>query len=385
MKNKFLKIAAAVLGVILLASGIALTAMSLAARADAAGAIKEFEDDSYVREDGKYVNDFDMYLVIVPGEAEYDEGGAVDPIFGVSADSVLLSRISEMYQWLPSGSGGFEKGWSEELVDTGDAEHKNPAAYPASTGSGEFAAAAVHIGGFYVGDEQLSCLKARERIGSLPETDVHGFRTEGEYITNAEDLSSPEIGDVRIRYEYVTSREITITGMQLDGRAQDWTRDGHTFYHGFDGRLSKADVVAEYRRAAAPVVYPMLAAGIAAAICGAVVAVISLSALIGYSASVTLPLGKKRKFSAAGRRAEVIYGVLLGALSSALTASAMFAGSVAVWLVLSVALFATFAVVFGVNIIKHTPRRVREETPYVPILRRNEKQDGPDVRGKNRK
>ena len=68
-----------------------------------------------------------------------------------------------------------------------------------------------------------------------------------------------------------------------------------------------------------------------------------------------------------------------------LTASAMFAGSVAVWLVLSVALFATFAVVFGVNIIKHTPRRVREETPYVPILRRNEKQDGPDVRGKNRK
>ncbi len=371
MKKNAIKTAAAVLGALLLVGGIVLISCSLSSRAAAMAAISEFEDDSYIREDGKYVHDFDMYLVIVPGEVTYDKAGAVDPIFGVSADSVLLSRISEMYQWLPV-NGGFEAGWSTGLVDTGDGEHKNPSAYPASTESGEFSAAAASIGGFRVNDRQLSGLRERARITALPEVDVRGFHTEGEYLTNAENIDSPKIGDVRIRYEYVTSREITVTGMQLNGTTNEWTQNGQTFYDGFDGRRTKAEVMAEYRRAADPVVYWTLAVGIALTVAGGVTALLAFSALTGYDASISLPLGKKKKLAAKGRRAAAIYGALLGALAAAVTACAMFAASSSLWLVLSVAVSAVYAVVLCLNIIKHTPRRVREEAPYVPILRRRD-------------
>ncbi len=363
------------LGVIILAAGLAAAAVSVSSRIGSLLDVKEFEDDSYLREGGKYSTDFGNYLVIVPGEVTYDESGASDIIFGVTVDSPLLVRVSEMYQWLPSGSG-FEKGWSGELIDTGDDDHKNPASYASSTGTDTFSAPSVMIGGFRVSDDQLEQLKERESLKTLPEIDVKGFHTSGEYLTNAEDINSPEIGDVRIRYEYVTSKNITITGVQRDGDAREWVAEhGTSFSLAFDGALTKAETIAEYRRRAEPVVWWLLLLGAAASVGGALLAMAEFSALTGYKATVTLQLGKKKKLALEGARAAAIYAALLGIFLFGVTLAAMWASLLPLGLLVSIVVLLIYAYILVPNVMKNTPKRVKKEKPYVPIIKKRDEND----------
>lgn len=370
--KKIKSIAAMVAGVALIAVGLTAQCMSMKAHVTETMAINEYRDEAFVRTDkDEYELKYSGYGMIAQGELSYDEGGAADPIFGVTADSPLIVRISEMYQWVPSGDG-FEKEWRAELIDTDDESHKNPASYPSNAGSGNFSAHSVKLGGLKISDELLAKLETRKSVETLPEVDARGFRTVGEYITNAADINAPEIGDVRIRYEYATEKTVTVSGMQRSEGIVEWFNDDDVkLSRVFEGILSKAEVIASYRRTAAPVVLWLLLPGLVAAVGGAVLLVFGFRWLSGYNPTCGITL-KKKKLKFDGERAALIYGGLLGVIATAIAISASWAGVSAMWLVISIAAAVVFLNVFVPNIIKNTPKHVKPEAPYEPILRKRD-------------
>lgn len=371
MKNNRAKIAAFVLGVILLAAGAAATVVSVGPHASAMQAINEFRDKAYVREDAEPEKDYTGRIVIVSGKISYDEGGASDPVFGVSADAAMIVRVAEMYQWLPSGDG-FERGWSEELVDTDDASHANPTSYPSNVGSGVYSAHSVKVGGYRVTDDQLASLPSRQRIESPGDIDIRGYRTVGEYITNAENYDAPEIGDVRIRFEYVTVREMTLTGVQFEGAVESWRSSDRSEYGlSFEGRQTKAEVIAAYRRAADPVIWWLLVIGAVAAVGGAVLTVFGFRALSGYKPTLKLRI-RKKKIELEGGRAAAVYSSALGIVTFAVALASAWARISAMWLLAALVLAVVFLYIFIPNVVKNTPKREKPETPYEPILRRRD-------------
>lgn len=372
MKNNAKNIAALVLGVILLAAGVAASAISIGSFAASTQAINEFRDKSYFREDAEPEMSYTGYPVVVQGALSYDEDGSADPVFGVSVDAAMIVRISEMYQWIPKGDG-FERGWSEELVDTGDAAHENPTSYPANVKSGVYSARGVKLGGYRVTDDQLASLPSRQRIASPGVIDVRGYRTVGEYITNANDYDAPVVGDVRIRFEYVASREMTISGEQFEGAVEGWLSSDkqHDFFLSFDGRLTKDQVVAAYRRTADPVIWWLLAAGAAVAVGGAVLTVLGFRAFSGYKSTLRLRLGKKTILLGDGRAA-ASYGAALGVIACAVALAAVWARIFAMWLLAALVAAVVFLYVFIPDVVKNTPKREKPEVPYEPILRRKD-------------
>ncbi len=370
MKQNKKSIAALALGLALFAGGVAMSVAAVWAHVGALSAINEFRNSLYVRSDAEYVSNYDAYPVIVSGELTYD-GDAYDPIFGVSVDAPLLARVSEMYQWLPRGDG-FEAGWSEEIVDTGDAGHSNPTSYPAGTESGAYSAPSAMLGEFYVRDWQLSMLPTHEKLSELPSVDTKGFFTAGDYITNSTDPDSPKIGDVRIRYEYVSAGEITLTGMQLNGGVKNWkSENGHVFELAFEGKLTWEEVIDGYRDEFEKIVWWLFIPGIVVTIGGAALAMNGFAGVSGYNATMTVTLGKK-KHSCSGARAASAYGAVFGALVLAVTLSSMRVTVGAIWLLVSIVLAVVFLYAFIMNVAHNTPKRVKPEKPYEPILRKKD-------------
>ncbi len=375
MKNKSTALRAAALacGLILLFGGAFLSAAAVMPAAKTRQAADEYAASAYDRgADDKYDYKYNGYPVLVHGDITSDEGGAEDPFFGVSADTLLLVRKSEMFQWVPDGKGGFVTEWREDIIDTGDGEHRNPSEYPLNTGSAYFSAHTVRLCGYRVKDEQLACLTSREKIKELPEGEVRGFRADGEYMTNSKDPSSPEPGDVRVSFEYVTSKTMTLAGLHRSEAVEAWrASNGVSVYGVYEGEISSRSAAEAWADGADGVIIWLLPLGIAASLLGGAASVLLLSRLISYDPSLRVPFGKK-KLSLKGMRAALTYGVLLGVLSACVGISAAWARAGALPLLAALVLSVVFLYLFIPNVIRNTPRRQKKEAPYEPILKKRD-------------
>lgn len=371
------KCAALVFSVLLTVGGGVLGALSVRDRVLDLEVADEFDGESFYfatapeKVDSKYLG----YGIVIHGDLTYEGNGADDPLFGVGADSAVLFRISEMYQWIKDGSD-YKKAWSSELVDTGDDTHANPDKYPLDSGSSPIPAHNVRLGGYKVSDGLLPQLTSREKLSSLPDVDVEGFHTDGEYITNSRDPSSPEIGDVRVRYEYATAKEVTLCGMQFESAIAEWTSDitDSEYFRSFEGNLDKEGVLRAYRREAASPIWLMLIPGVIVMTGGAVLIVLSFIYATGYKPTLKLSSGKKgaKKRSFEGRTAALIYGMILGVLTSAVVVSAMWIRVAPLFLLACVVIAVVFMFFFVTDIVSNTPRRQKQEEEYVPILKHHD-------------
>jgi hypothetical protein len=163
----------------------------------------------------------------------------VDPDFGVKAQAIKLVRKVEMYQWREKqqsqtrkklGGGTetvttytYDKAWSPTVVSSSSFRepngHENPGSMPFA--SATTVADPVHLGAFKLSRAQLDKLGETEPLrvdqppAGPPSQDSRAplKLADGGYYRGA-DPTSPQVGDVRIRFETVNPKTVSTVGVQ---------------------------------------------------------------------------------------------------------------------------------------------------------------------------
>lgn len=176
--------------------------------------------------------------VLVSGNLIVEPDELVDEETNVKIKSIKMIRKVETYQWnevyLDNGDINYEKIWEEGILDSSfftDAEnHQN--IENNTYVSLEKIADLVKIDNYIIDWSILQTVEMNQILTVLP-TDIilkDGFSIQQQYITNSKDLETPEIGDVRISYEYAYMPNLTILGRQVDnGYIVDYYNDNNIF------------------------------------------------------------------------------------------------------------------------------------------------------------
>lgn len=351
---------------ILLVLGIIFTCVSIAPRKTAIAAVENFANKSYFFDDGKMNSDYDGHPIIVTGELTYSENGAVDAILGISVDAPILYRISEMYQWTLE-DGKVIAAWSEELIESPDGGHTNPSSYPSNAKSNHYIAEGVSIGDFSISADQLLQLESKTKLTSLPEIDVRGYKTAGDYITNSENLNDPKIGDVRIRYEYVSIDKATFAGKQ---RSNEMTKFANfedvPIFLSIDGGFDKSGVISELRARAEHANVWLFVISVIATLAGGFSFFHSMCVLTGYNPSLD-KLGKKFA-SVPHEKVALIHSVVFAVLAFGLTYSLIWADVYEIGIAFFGVLTLIYLALLIPDMIVNMPRPKKKEAEYVPIL-----------------
>lgn len=171
-----------------------------------------------------------------------------DPLFGVESDALKLERTVEMYQWREESrseekkklGGGTETvttytystGWSPQAINSSSFKepsgHRNPAlpfeprswtADPITIGDWllgpAFVAKLSHRQGLTVGEAERrrASDKVRDRIR------FH----QGGFFIGSGDPASPQVGDVRVRFEIAPEATVSVVGRQQAGQLVPYT------------------------------------------------------------------------------------------------------------------------------------------------------------------
>ena len=180
----------------------------------------------------------------------------------ISVDKALsLSRMVEMYQWVEkkniqerrdAGGGSiktttysYEKRW--DRIEHNSDKYKKPGYNNPkfSFEEKELNAESALMGQFKITGSQLARMRDSKKIERLKP--IEGFQIVDHYYYKGNDISSPEIGDIRISYEYVPSGAgLSIIGQQNgdDTIGEMATRNGSVYlqydgFHSLDQMLSK--------------------------------------------------------------------------------------------------------------------------------------------------
>lgn len=176
-------------------------------------------------------------LVHVSGTAETEEL-LQDPAFGVAVFGFHLERRVEMYQWREDRDrktekkmGGstetrttysYERVWSDELIDSGGfkkpAGHANPGSFPIAPR--EVTASRVTLGAYRLPPSMVQRLRDFEPVElpareALPEEIRDRSHLRDDLIYVGSDPSSPEVGDLRIRFAYVPPGPVSLVAQQV--------------------------------------------------------------------------------------------------------------------------------------------------------------------------
>lgn len=160
-----------------------------------------------------------------------------DVKFGIDMNSVKLKRNVEMYEWEETCSSddnkkndcSYDKVWSNILIDSTSFEkagYNNPTSFRVE--SEEYLASNVKVGEFLLPSKLISNLSYNEKMNyekltQSYKTEVDNFKIDGNYLVNSANPSSPQIGDLRISYEYATDGEVSMLGVQSGNTLKAFT------------------------------------------------------------------------------------------------------------------------------------------------------------------
>lgn len=160
--------------------------------------------------------------------------------FGVGESALKLRRIVEIYQWIENtdsktveklGGGTdttttytYKKDWSDSIVNSSsfkEAEtHQNPTSKKYE--NKEWVAQNVSVGAYTLSEDLLKSLSGyqsltitQEMLNSLPYAKQQEFELVGNIIySQTNDVSMPEIGSTRIRYDSITPQTLSVISKQ---------------------------------------------------------------------------------------------------------------------------------------------------------------------------
>lgn len=160
-------------------------------------------------------------LVGVPQVAK----APVDADFGQHADTPLLSRHVEMFQWHELRMGGsvsYELDWLDQPQDSHrfrqPAGHGNPGRFPLA--AAQFIAAQVTLDGYVLDDALVRDLPGSVPVApdmkALPANFAATFSLrDGALVTSAQP-GSPRLGDLRVSWSAVPLQQVTVLA-RVDG------------------------------------------------------------------------------------------------------------------------------------------------------------------------
>ena len=161
-------------------------------------------------------------LVSVSGRIIVEDEKLTDDVFQVNVHTAALKRVVEIYQWEEDSDTdddgdttySYKKVWSQRLIDSSDfhrtSGHENPSTVPYQ--STVYYAETVKLGNFHLSSQQIenmatdTALEPKSAGLTLPEDCM----LSGSYVTTSKDLNTPQIGDVRIVWQYNNWKEVSL-------------------------------------------------------------------------------------------------------------------------------------------------------------------------------
>ncbi len=173
-------------------------------------------------------------LVATSGKLKYGDTYLVDSTFGISVQAPIFKRTVEMYEWIETSETKdenttytYSKEWTDKIVDSSDfkksADHTNPTYMPYESES--YLVDSLSVGAFDLSDGFKDRLSADKNLlnlepgVALPE----GYYVNGKYITNSKDVDNPEVGDIRIYFEYGEYDTVSVLGKQTGSKIGSYT------------------------------------------------------------------------------------------------------------------------------------------------------------------
>ncbi|MEZ5465121.1 MAG: TMEM43 family protein [Lysobacteraceae bacterium] len=195
--------------------------------------------------DGAVRGDNNGKLVHVSGKVTADAPLA-EPDFNFQVAALSLSRSVEMYQWIEKresetrkklGGGTetvteyrYEKDWSSRLQDSDDFHspdgHRNPDRM--ALDDGNWSASGGRLGGFRLDQGMLRRLGGKARFSPPVEARASDptFRREGDEFYRGANPSSPQVGDLRVRFSIVPEGTHSIVAEQSGSSLKPFTTRG---------------------------------------------------------------------------------------------------------------------------------------------------------------
>lgn len=148
-----------------------------------------------------------------------------DPEFNLSANTPVLTRKVEMFQWREVRIGNsthYELDWVDHWIDASRFDdphgHANPAQFPLS--SQRFDAGRVQMGGFRLSSALQHALPGLAPVApdlaALPANLAASFSRHGNYLQTSARADNPQLGDIRVSWDEIPLRTTTIVA-RLDG------------------------------------------------------------------------------------------------------------------------------------------------------------------------
>ena len=196
-------------------------------------------------------------LVATKGKLNIDGSNELkDDTFGINVKAVKMKRNVEMYQWKEECTTKddktkctYEKIWDDDIIDSSEfteSGHTNPSdmAYE----SEEYIADNVKLGAYILPDELVRSLKYDKTKGNdALKTEYNNSKEEikvdGKYLTNVKE-DGPQIGDIRISYQYTVVKNASVMGVQTDDTFEAFTsKKGKDIYTIVEGNKTGAQIL----------------------------------------------------------------------------------------------------------------------------------------------
>jgi len=195
----------------------------------------------------------DGRLILTNGDLVVEDESVYDDVFAVGLKTTNLKRIVEVYQWEEEETTDsnnnttykYNKEWNEGLINSNsfnNPEYKNP--INVQYESADFTALNVKVGEYNLSNEQIENLPTDIELDLFDVVAIEGYKVVGNYITNANDYSNPQIGDIRISWQYNDWNEATVLAVQNGNTFTNYTSTvGKTINEVTEGILSSDEMI----------------------------------------------------------------------------------------------------------------------------------------------
>ena len=264
-------------GLALLVIGIGILWSNEGRTVKTQGAINE-ATKSYIQvKSDKVDSKNDGKLIATKGKVTVsDETNLKDEKFGIAVNAIKMKRTVEMYQWSESCETDendkktctYEKVWDDKILDSSEykeAGHSNPETKPYDDET--YVAEEVKLGAFTLPEElvkQLSYDKKKnsDELTAEYNNSVEGLKVSEKYLTNVKE-DTPQIGDVRISFEYTKSKNASVLAVQTDDTFEAFTsKKGKDIYTIVEGNKTGAQILESKKEANKAIKWFLRAVGV---------------------------------------------------------------------------------------------------------------------------
>ena len=248
---------------------------------------------SYIDVSSETVNAENEGKLVATNGSLLNEQELVDTTFNVKQVTPVLRRVVEVYQWVEESEDDngdtrytYKKEWNSSLIDSSNfhnSGHNNPTTKPYEDQT--YTSTDVKVGAFSLSSNQINMLSTEGIYSTFDEETITnlGYKVAGRYATNSADINNPQIGDVRVSFEYNNSTEISVLAVQAGNSFVDFvSKAGKSVNRIMDGKHSGAEMIEVIKKENKILKWALRAVGIVLITLGIATMLKPISVTAGY-------------------------------------------------------------------------------------------------------